>query len=337
MFLDRVDLYVKAGDGGSGCNSFYKYKGNRRRKPDGGPGGDGGDVYIVCDSNITTLIDFYYKKHFHAPPGRHGGGNNKKGKDGDNIFITVPPGTIVKDTSSQEIIKDFCTPGDEKLVAKGGSGGRGNCSKGSAQSGEKGQQKSLQLELKLIAEVGLVGLPNAGKSTFISHVTNAKSKTANYPFTTKNPVLGTLKLDYFDFVIADIPGLIEGAHKGKGLGDQFLRHIERTKVLVLMIDVSNYRWHSPLESYNQLLQELKWFKKNLGKKTRIIALNKIDQLDKDLDLSEISKSINNKEDLIYPISSITGEGINDLVSKLKEILEREEDEFKKAGDKKNSS
>lgn len=329
MFIDKTHIYVKAGRGGNGCDSFYKPRGSRHKYPNGGAGGKGGDIYLICDDSLATLLDFHYKKDFRAGPGKHGSSNNKKGKDGKDLFIKVPLGTIVKNASSHKIIKDFCCITDKVLVAKGGRGGKGNTSRRIAELGKEGQQLELELELKLIADVGLVGLPNVGKSTFLKFLTNAKTKIAGYPFTTKTPVLGTVKIADFDFVIADIPGLIEGAHRGRGLGHEFLRHIERTKVLVLMVDVSKARVCSPVESYAQLIKELKLYNKNLIDKPRIIALNKVDQIDEKFNISEFSKFV--KEKSIFSISSVTGKGIKELVTQIKNLLENGTDKGKKAG------
>lgn len=328
MFIDKVGINVKAGRGGNGCNSFYKPRGSKYKHPNGGSGGKGGDVYIVCDPNLATLLDFYYKKNFSAPSGKHGGSNKKLGKNGKSIYIKVPPGTIVKNATSGNVIKDICSSHDKVLVAKGGEGGKGNAFRSIAEPGKRGEELELELELKLIADVGLVGLPNAGKSTFLVSITNAKSKIASYPFTTKSPVLGSLKIDNFDFIIADIPGLIEGAHKGRGLGDEFLRHVERTKLLIFMIDVSVSSLYSPFESYQQLIKELKLFKQNLIYKPRVIALNKIDQVDNRFDISKFAKLT--KEELIYPISSITGEGVDKLITQIERLLKSEEIRNEKA-------
>jgi len=321
MFIDTARIYVKAGNGGNGCCSFYKPKGSRYKHPDGGDGGKGGDIYIICDTNLSTLLDFRYKREFRASSGKHGSSNNKKGKDGVDIYIKVPPGTIVKNASSNDLISDICRDRETVLVAKGGRGGRGNASKREAELGVKGQSKELDLELKLIADIGLVGLPNAGKSTFISYVTKANPKIASYPFTTKTPVLGSIKIEDQYFVIADIPGLIEGAHKGKGLGDKFLRHIERTKILVFLIDVSPVGACPPSKSYKQLIKELQLFSKELICKPRIIALNKIDQLGEKFNISKFSDIV--KEDSIYLISSVTGRGIPELLVGMKDLVQDE--------------
>lgn len=321
MFVDKVEIYVKAGRGGNGCNSFHKLRGSRYKRPDGGDGGKGGDVYIKGNSNINTLIDFYYKKKFAAFSGKHGSGNKKRGRDGKSIVLEVPLGTIIKDIEKGKIIEDICTEGNKFLLARGGRGGRGNAVKNIADPGGKGEELKLELKLKLIADIALVGFPNVGKSTFIRRVTNANSKVANYPFTTKTPILGVVSNLKSDFVIADIPGLIKGANKGKGLGDKFLRHIERTKVLILMIDVSKNNIHPPLFSYFNIINELKLFKQDLISKPRVIALTKEDQVGPDFNFSKFSNSVEEKH--IYSISSITGFGINQLLLKIKELLEKE--------------
>ena len=282
-FIDQVKIRVKAGDGGHGCVSFRREKFVPKGGPDGGDGGDGGDVILVADPQIHTLYDFYYKAEFKAENGKPGMGKKMKGKDGEDLILKVPVGTIVKDAETGEIIADLVKPGQRVILAKGGKGGKGNArfttptrqAPRIATPGTPGEEKTLILELKLIADVGLVGLPNAGKSTFLSRVSAAKPKIADYPFTTLHPNLGVVKLfDEKTFIIADIPGLIEGAHKGIGLGHDFLKHIERTRVLLYLLDAS--KGEEVLKDFEILKKELELFNPELLKKDYLIALNKID-------------------------------------------------------------
>ncbi|HHH80474.1 MAG TPA: GTPase ObgE, partial [candidate division Zixibacteria bacterium] len=279
MLIDEAKIYVKAGDGGRGCVAFLREKYRPRGGPAGGNGGKGGDVIIRVNTKMRTLLDFYYRHHFRAENGRPGQGKNKHGRNGKDLIIEVPPGTMVYDAETGELICDLID--GEFVVARGGRGGRGNAAFATstnqtpdyAEPGEPGEERMLRLELRLIADVGLVGLPNAGKSTLISRLTKARPKIADYPFTTKEPLLGIAELGRDKrLVIADIPGLIEGAHKGRGMGIKFLKHIARTKVLVFVIDINE----KPDKAFQDLLSELGHFEQSLLRKPRIIALNKID-------------------------------------------------------------
>lgn len=312
MFIDVCKIYVKAGDGGKGCRSFYRDKPNRRGSPDGGPGGDGGAVIIEADPNIHTLLDFQYRQHHKAESGGHGSSNHKKGRRGQDLRIKVPPGTLVKDAGTGMILRDLVRPGDSVTIARGGAGGRGNSRGRDAEDGAPGEEKRLALELKLIADAGIIGYPNVGKSTLISKISSARPKIANYPFTTKEPVLGVVRIDENRImVVADIPGLIEGAHAGKGLGHEFLRHVERTKVLMHVVDISASEGRIPHSDYLNLNKELKLYSKELAKKPQVIALNKMDCARSKENLEEFRGRL--KGEKAYPISAVTGEGIKQLL------------------------
>ncbi|MCS6989745.1 MAG: GTPase ObgE [Chloroherpetonaceae bacterium] len=282
MFIDSAKIHVKAGDGGNGVVSFRREKFVPKGGPDGGDGGDGGSVYIVADSNLSTLLDFRYAPHYKAERGAHGQGSRKSGQSGNDIIIKVPCGTLVKDAETGELLADLAEHGAKVLVAKGGKGGRGNPHFATptnrapryAEKGAPGEERWLELELKLLADVGLVGFPNAGKSTLISVLSAAKPKIADYPFTTLEPNLGIARYqDYKSFVIADIPGIIEGASEGKGLGLKFLKHIERTKVLAILIPATS---DDPKREYKILTTELKKFSPALVEKPKIVVVTKMD-------------------------------------------------------------
>lgn len=286
MFVDRVTILVKAGDGGDGCVSFRREKHVPRGGPDGGNGGDGGDVLISVDPQMSTLLDHRYHKSYAAERGRPGRGKRMTGRGGDPIRIDVPPGTVVEDAEGGELLADLKGSGKEILVARGGKGGRGNHSFRSSTDqaprkytkGERGQHRRLLLNLKLIADVGLVGLPNAGKSTLLRSLTDAHPVVAPYPFSTITPVLGIVRVGQgASFCMVDIPGLIEGAHRGKGLGIRFLQHIERCRILVIIIDAAGTV--SPDEAYDQLLSEIGHYSEGLLERPRIIAMNKVDLLE----------------------------------------------------------
>jgi GTP-binding protein len=287
MFIDRVVVNVKAGDGGSGIVSFRREKFVPMGGPDGGEGGRGGDVIVVGDNNLATLLDYTYRDSWTAPAGEHGSGSNRSGRSGDNVVLPVPIGTIIKDLDTSELLGEILEPGDRIVVARGGRGGKGNSFFATAthqsphefQPGEDGEQRRLELELKLIADVGLVGQPNAGKSTLLSVVTAARPKIGDYPFTTLSPNLGVVQLsDNRTFVVADLPGIIEGAHEGKGLGLQFLRHIERTRVLAFLIPIDAIDWQS---EYDQLRNEIEAYSEELATKPHCVIFTKMDLLGDD--------------------------------------------------------
>ncbi len=322
MFIDEAKIWVKAGDGGNGCVSFRHEKFIPKGGPDGGDGGRGGSVYLQTVKNLDTLLDFAGKHHWRAENGQPGSGNNKHGADGEDLIINVPPGTLIYDVDLDLLLKDLNEVGMKVRVCRGGRGGKGNKAFATptnqtprhADPGKKGQERNLRLELKLIADVGLVGMPNAGKSTLISRCSAARPKIADYPFTTVEPVLGIVELsDFRRFVMADIPGLIEGAHGGAGLGFEFLKHIERTRIIVHILDIMPTDGSDPAENYYALRRELEQYSKALAQKTEIIVANKID-LDPD---GKVVKDLRNKlNKTIYPISAVTGSGAKELTELL---------------------
>lgn len=318
MFIDQAKIWIKAGDGGHGCISFRRERFIPKGGPDGGDGGRGGDVFFQAVTNLDTLLDFTGKHHWQAQNGQPGSGNNKHGADGDDLVIKVPPGTLIFDMDLELLLKDLNKIGLKVRVCRGGKGGRGNKAFATsinqtprnAEEGKIGQERNIKLELKLIADVGLVGLPNAGKSTLISRCSAAKPKIADYPFTTIKPVLGIVELsDFRRFVMADIPGLIEGAHAGTGLGHKFLKHIERTTILAHIIDIMPTDGSDPVENFKTICSELAQYSKELAKKPQVLIANKID-LDPDGKIVEnLAKEIGKT---LCPISAVTGEGIRDL-------------------------
>jgi len=329
-FIDKAKIYVKGGDGGNGCVAWRREKFVPMGGPAGGNGGKGGDVILQADSRLQTLLDFKYKKHYKAERGQHGSGSNKHGKNAPDLIIKVPVGTVVKDAQTGELIADLTEEGQKVVVAKGGKGGRGNAmfksatnqSPDYAEKGEKGEERWLDLELKLIADVGIIGFPNAGKSTLISKLSKAKPKIADYPFTTLSPVLGVVDLGYGkSLVLADIPGLIEGASEGAGLGHEFLRHIERTKALLHMIDVSDFREKEPLEAFEIINKEMEQYSPQLTKKPQIVIGNKIDMLSDKSKLKEWENQFKEMGYKFIPVSVLTGEGLDKLKEELKNIYE----------------
>jgi GTP-binding protein len=318
MFIDEAKIWVKAGDGGNGCVSFRREKYVPKGGPDGGDGGRGGHVYFEAVENLDTLMDFAGKHHWHAENGQPGSGSNKHGASGRDLTISVPPGTLIYDVDLDLLLKDLTDVGSKVCVCRGGRGGKGNKAFATAtnqtprhaEPGKKGQERSIRLELKLIADVGLVGMPNAGKSTLISRCSAARPKIADYPFTTIEPVLGIVELsDFRRFVMADIPGLIEGAHDGAGLGHEFLRHIERTTILVHILDTMPTDGSDPAENYRAIRNELEQHSKALAQKDEVIVANKIDLDPKGKAAEELAKRLKKK---VYPISAVTGEGIKEL-------------------------
>jgi GTP-binding protein len=319
-FIDEVTFWVHGGNGGNGCVSFRREKYVPKGGPDGGDGGDGGHVIIQVHPNLSTLADLRHRKQYRANSGKHGSGNRKYGKNGKSIIISVPKGTLVFDDDKEMCIADLIQSNEKVIVARGGKGGRGNAKFATAtrqapdfaEKGQQGESFHVKLELKLLADVGLVGFPNAGKSTLLSKLSSAKPKIANYPFTTLFPNLGIVYCDAFQsFVMADIPGLIEGAHSGKGLGDQFLRHIERTRLLIFLIEITS---EDAFSVYKALLHELKLFDSSLLDKPRLIALTKTDLIPEQ-ERTKVPSSLNGE--VYMPISAVTGDGIDLL---LKNIL-----------------
>jgi GTP-binding protein len=310
MFIDQATIYVRGGSGGKGCSSFYRDKYTRRGIPDGGPGGKGSNIIIKADRNLYTLLDFKYNKHFYGINGGHGSGKNKKGKGAADIIVKVPCGTTVRDIKTDCVLRDLKEDQEEVIVAYAGRGGLGN--RYEATDGSPGEEKELLLDLKLIAEVGVVGFPNVGKSTLISNISNAHPKIASYPFTTKSPVLGVVNSFERAFVVADIPGLISGSSQGRGLGDRFLRHVERTKLLIHLIDMSGFEGRDPVEDYKIINKEFKNYSnsKELSHKPQIIAANKMDLEGADSNLLRFKKLIKKK---VYPISALKKQGLEELI------------------------
>jgi len=317
MFIDTVKIYVRAGNGGKGCHSFYRDKYTRRGIPDGGDGGKGADIVIRADRNLRTLLDFQYNQHFYGKKGQDGSGKNKKGKDAPNIIIRVPPGTIIKEIKINCILRDLDKDQEEVIVASGGKGGLGNRHHREATLGETSEEKKLLLDLKLIADVGIIGFPNVGKSTLISSISNAHPKIAAYPFTTKSPVLGVVGIGADAFIIADIPGLIEGSSGGRGLGDKFLRHVERTKILLHLLDMSGYEWRNPVDDYRVISKELKNYSPEVYAKPQVLIANKMDLEGASENLARFKKVIKKK---IYPISALKKQGLEELVDAIRERL-----------------
>lgn len=336
MFTDYVKIYASSGKGGNGAISFRHEKYVAAGGPDGGDGGRGGDVYFKVDPNANTLIEFRYKKKFKAENGENGQGARKYGKSGASLYIPVPIGTVIKDASTNQVLADLSHPNQEALILKGGKGGLGNSHFATstrqaprfAQDGEPGVEKELILELKLLADVGLLGFPNVGKSTFLSKVTSANPKIANYHFTTIEPNLGVVTSKYGDsFVIADIPGIIEGASEGTGLGIEFLRHIERTRLLLHFIDVSGIEGRNPVQDYKTINNELEKYSQKLVKRTQIIVANKADCMTNESLYNELEKMANKENVKIFKISAVTGEGVDslmDYVSKTLKTLPKED-------------
>ena len=331
MFIDSAKIFVKAGDGGNGIVSFHREKYVAAGGPDGGDGGRGGDVIFEADESLRTLIDFKYKRKYMAESGENGGAGNCSGKSGADMVIKVPPGTIIRDESTSHIIVDMTMPGQRYILAKGGKGGAGNQHFATstrqvpsfAKSGNPGDERSIVLELKLLADVGLVGFPNAGKSTILSNSSAAKPKIADYPFTTLEPNLGVVNLEGItSFIIADIPGLIEGAHEGVGLGHEFLKHIERTKLLVHVVDVAAVDGREPLKDFETINDELKQYNPKLAERPQVVAANKIDLPEGNENLQEFTNTLEKEGYKVFPISAATGSGMRDLMLYVAEMLSK---------------
>ncbi|HEY7746790.1 MAG TPA: GTPase ObgE [Desulfuromonadales bacterium] len=331
QFVDEVKIHVKAGDGGRGCVSFRREKFVPMGGPDGGDGGDGGDVWFRVDSELGTLLDFRYKVHYKAESGGHGMGKKMHGKGGEDLTIRVPPGTLIHDAETGELLADLTEPDQQVLLLKGGMGGRGNARFVSstnraprhAQPGTPGEERSLHLELKLLADVGLVGMPNAGKSTLIAAVSAARPKIADYPFTTLVPNLGVVRYGgYKSFVMADIPGLIRGASEGHGLGTRFLKHVERTDLFLHLVDLSDLQSGDPLENFEMINRELLRYKPELLDKTQLVVLSKIDITEVRARMAEVIPYFSSRGYRVFPISAVTGEGVKELVTAVSSELER---------------
>ena len=327
MFVDEVDIHVLAGDGGRGCLSFRREKYVPRGGPDGGDGGHGGSVFVVAAPSKNTLVDFRFHPEFKAERGQHGQGSNRTGESADDLEITVPIGTLIFEKKNPEgteveLLADLAEEGQRILVAKGGRGGRGNARFTSStnraprrtEPGTPGTECLLRLQLKLLADVGIIGFPNAGKSTLISRISAARPKIADYPFTTLQPNLGVVSLsDDRSFVVADVPGLIAGAHSGHGLGHQFLRHIERTKVLIHLVDVSSGSGRDPIEDFDTIMEELRLFDPKVAAKPQLVAGNKLDALDNPDRLTRLEAHVGRLGLPFHKISGVTGEGIAALI------------------------
>ncbi|WP_304504097.1 GTPase ObgE [Corallococcus sp. EGB] len=329
-FVDEVRIYVKAGDGGNGAVAFRREKFIERGGPNGGDGGNGGSVVFVANPQLTTLLDYRYQQHHRAKNGEHGMGSDCNGHGADDLVLQVPVGTLIRDEQTGELLVDLSDPGQRFVAAKGGRGGLGNMNFATstrqtprfAQDGTKGEEITLRLELKLLADVGLLGFPNAGKSTFISRVSRARPKVADYPFTTLVPNLGMVQYkDNLSFVMADIPGIIEGASEGVGLGHQFLRHVERCKVLVHLIDMgAEGEGRKPLDDFNILNAELKKYSAELATKPQVVAANKQDLTEGRERLGPFTEALRRRGIRVYPVSTATGEGMQALMDAVAEVL-----------------
>lgn len=326
MFIDEATLRVRGGKGGNGCCAFRHEKFAPRGGPYGGNGGNGGSVYLRADPNLFTLLDIPTRVLYNAQDGEAGRGKKQTGANGADCVIAVPPGTIVRDAATGMTLRDLTQPGETVIVAAGGRGGRGNAAFATAtnraprtcEKGEPGEERGLALELKLIADVGLVGLPNAGKSTLLSHISDAHPKIADYPFTTLEPQLGIAQADGDRrFVVADLPGLIEGAHAGHGLGDEFLRHIERTRVICHVVDMAPVSGPDPVTAYRTIRNELKLYSKDLAAKRQVIAANKMDVTEAQGNLATFKRKVRAR---VFPISAATGNGLKELLRALAKEL-----------------
>jgi GTP-binding protein len=330
MFVDQVKVTLSAGKGGNGCVSFRREWAVPRGGPNGGRGGDGGSIYLISDENLNSLAYFRFHPINRAERGAHGEGSNRQGKKGKDLYLRIPVGTVVRRAEKEEVLFDFISSGQEFLIVKGGKGGRGNASFATSthqaprewEKGEPGGEGDFILELKLIADVGLIGFPNVGKSTLISQISSAKPLIADYPFTTLTPNLGVVDLGEFkSFVVADIPGLIEGAHLGHGLGIKFLKHVERTKILLHLLDVSPYTGRDPVQDFRIVLKELEAFSPKLVKRHQIIAANKIDLLGRNGQRLEAVKKLAEEEGLpFFPISALKKKGLMELITEIAKTL-----------------
>ncbi len=317
-FVDQADIIVKAGDGGRGCASFAQPPYIRYPYPDGGDGGDGGAVILVADPNISTLLDFHFKHEFTAGRGRHGGSNKKTGKRGEELVIRIPVGTVVWDQEAGLALRDFTRSGERAIVAAGGKGGLGTATVPEAQPSGSGERRRLRLELKLIADVGIVGFPNAGKSSLLARISMARPKVGAYPFTTRYPVLGVVNVvGCGSFVACDVPGLIEGAHEGRGLGIQFLRHIERTRLLLHVVDLAAVDGQDPVETYHQLNLELSASSTSLEDRPQLIVANKMDLAEARANMPAFEHSV---PGTVWPVSCATGKGIQALLKTVWQTL-----------------
>ncbi len=333
MFVDKAEIYLKSGKGGDGSVSFRREKYVPDGGPDGGDGGKGGSVIAIVDEGLRTLMDFRYKRKYIADDGQNGAKKRCSGRDAEDLFIKVPPGTIIRDKQSGGIIADLTEKGEQFVIARGGKGGRGNWHFKTAtrqapsfsEQGKKGKERTVILELKMLADVGLVGYPNVGKSTILSAITKAKPKIANYHFTTLQPNLGVVEIVRGkSFVLADIPGLIEGAHEGIGLGHEFLRHVERTKVIVHVVDVSGIEGRDPIQDFDQINDELRLYNEKLADRFQVVAANKMDLVFDDEVYDNFKKDMETRGYKVFPISAATGKGVNELMQYVTEMLDQVE-------------
>jgi GTP-binding protein len=340
VFIDRAKIKIKAGDGGNGVTAFRREKFVPRGGPSGGDGGVGGDVWLEADEGLNTLLHLRYNPEHKAERGHHGEGSNRSGKDGESITIRLPVGTQVFNAETGELIFDFTEAGQRFLAAKGGKGGWGNAHFATPTrrapkfhyTGRPGDEKELQLELKLIADVGLVGFPNAGKSTLISVISAAKPKIADYPFTTLEPNLGVVDMgDFKTFVVADIPGLIEGASEGAGLGDRFLRHVERTKIILHLVDVSSFSERDPVSDYEIINRELANYNEDLARRPQIVVATKIDALDEPGRLEILRARAMKDKKRFFAISSVTRAGLDELVFAVAKLVDQTESQVEESG------
>ena len=330
MFIDEVRINIEAGDGGNGCMAFRREKFVPRGGPSGGDGGRGGDITMVASIHHNTLLHFRFNPEHKAERGRHGEGSQRTGRDGRSIELPVPVGTVVYEWETGELLHDFVEPGERFIIAKGGKGGRGNQHFATSthqaptehEMGRPGDKKNLRLELKLLADVGLVGFPNAGKSTLISRISAARPKIADYPFTTLEPNLGVVSVDDKSFVVADIPGLIEGAHLGHGLGIQFLRHVERTRLLIHLVDVSEYTGRDAVNDFHVILHELESFSEDLAKKPMFLVASKVDVAQDTERIDALRELAAGLQMPFFEISSVTGQGIDALKFAMAEVVLR---------------
>ncbi|MGI6779044.1 MAG: GTPase ObgE [Acetivibrionales bacterium] len=336
MFIDSARIFIKAGNGGNGAVSFHREKYIAAGGPDGGDGGKGGDVVFIVDEGMRTLADFRYKKHYKAGAGQDGSSDNRTGKNGEDLIVKVPPGTIIKHEETGRILADLTTAGQKAVIAKGGRGGRGNQhfatatrqTPNFAKSGDIGEEYWVLLELKLLADVGLIGFPNVGKSTILSVVSSAKPKIANYHFTTTQPNLGVVSLgEENSFVIADIPGLIEGAHEGSGLGHEFLKHVERTKVLIHVVDISGIEGRDPVKDFEVINNELRQYNAELAERPQVIAANKTDIPDAARKLEEFTNHMEKRGYKVFPISAASNKGLKALMRYVGEMVKAIPDRF----------
>ncbi len=330
-FIDEATITIRSGKGGAGCVSFRRERFIPRGGPDGGDGGRGGDVLVRGDAALASLLDFRYKRTFEAGSGKHGSGSLKTGKSGEDVIIRVPRGTLIYDAASGALIADITADGGEIRLLKGGRGGKGNAHFKSstrqaprfAQPGEEGEEMEIRLELRLLADVAIIGMPNAGKSTLISRISAARPRIADYPFTTLVPNLGVVRGgDYSEFVVVDVPGLVEGAHRGKGLGIRFLKHVERTSLLLHVLDMSDMTGRDPLEDYRTIRNELAAFDPDLAKRPEVVALNKADLTGADERAEGVLPFFRSSGIKVFSISAVTGEGVRGLVTYLGAEIKR---------------